>query len=504
MKILLVAAEVAPYSTVGGLSQVTHFLAKSLKRQGHDVRLFTARYGATQKKPHYKEVIHDMAVPTSYSGRKFPRELLCNVHLDSKVPLKTYLLENREYFTLRKNVYGYNDDHIRFALLSRGCLEWMKEEKKNKGWVPEMVHVHDWHTSYLCEDMRNNPRYQKTFKKIALLLTVHNFQMQGSIDFKYLAESERDKGKKKVFHFFHNDFVKQNPLLRGILYADWFNTVSENHVNEVFTPEYGEGLHKVLLKQKHKFSGILNGIDVDSFNPNKDRLIKQNFTKKSLNLRAENKTDLQKTFGLPVNPEIPLFGFVGRLSQQKGINLMLKSLPHVLEQQEAQFVFLGSGESKYRKALMNLSHNYPKKIKVHLYPDFKLPRKIFSGSDAILMPSIFEPGGIVALEALRYGAVPIVRATGGLADIVKNFSPRDKIGNGISFNQATEWALFASIIRVIELYQFTGIWKTLVKNAMKSDFSWNSVAKKYAVLYESVSQKRRKFLKENPGSFFEF
>ena len=495
MKILFVAAEVAPYSTVGGLSQVIYFLAQSLIKQGHDVRIFTAKYGTIKPTPGWKEAHHHIKVPTGYTGKHYDQNIVCNVLEDTKSKPRTYFLENQEYYELRSNVYGYKDDHIRFFLLSRGCLEWLREQKKANDWVPDMVHIHDWHTSYVAEDMRTNPRYKDLFKKIPLLLTVHNFHMQGPMDYQYLHEDDRDEAKSGVYHFFHKDLYKQNPLLRGIIYSDWVNTVSQNHVNEILTKEYGEGLEEVLMQHRGKLSGILNGIDTSEFNPQTDPLIKTNFSLKTLKLRAENKEDLQKTFGLPVRPDVPVLGFVGRLAKQKGIDMILQIIEPLVEEYDVQFVFLGTGEAKYRRAFMKLAERYPDQIKVHLYPNFKLPRKIFSGADILLVPSIFEPGGIVAIEGLRYGAISLVRQTGGLADIVQNFDPATREGNGLSFREPTEWGLFAAIVRGITLYKFPAAWKQLVVNALKSDFSWDKVASEYADLYGRVSRKRKRFLK---------
>ena len=246
-----------------------------------------------------------------------------------------------------------------------------------------------------------------------------------------------------------------------------------------------------------KLSGILNGIDVQAFDPNTDPLIKQNYTGKDLSLRKVNKEDLQKEFGLPIRPDTPLIAFVGRLSKQKGMNLILKILPHILSEYDVQFVILGTGDAVFRKDFLKLSKEYKSKMKVHFHPDFKLPRKIFAGADIVLIPSLFEPGGIVALEALRYGAIPLVRKTGGLADIVTDFVPKSKTGNGLVFEHPNEWAFFAAVVRALGLYQFPNEWETLIKNAMASDFSWETVAKEYVELYEHISRKRKQFIKKN-------
>lgn len=494
----MVAAEVAPYAKVGGLSQVVYFLAKSLIKQGHDVRIFTAKYGVIKTKKPFKRLVHGLKVPTGYKGRLHPTQITCNVVTNRLKALKVYFLENREYFELRSNVYEYSDDHTRFFLLSRGCLEWLNYQQQKKQWLPQVIHVHDWHTSYLCEDLRKNDRYKKKFYRIPVLLTVHNFHMQGGMNFQLLSKRQRDKGKTALKHLFHKKLIQQNSLLRGIIHADWINTVSETHSREVLTRTYGEGLEEVLNRYRGKLSGILNGLDTKEFNPLTDHLIKQNYSRKSIHLRKKNKADLQREFGLKVNLKVPVLAYSGRISKQKGFDLLLECLPRLAEEFEFQCIILGGENVSYRKEIQRLRHKYPEKIAVHLYADFKLPRKIFAGADMVLLPSIFEPCGIVAIEALRYGAIPVVRKTGGLSDIVTDFSPEDMSGNGLVFKKANPWALFAAVTRGLEIYRFGQVWKKLVDNAMASNFSWDKAANEYEKLYKRVLKIRRQFVKHNP------
>ncbi|MFH1280328.1 MAG: glycogen/starch synthase [Candidatus Beckwithbacteria bacterium] len=498
MKILLVAAEVAPYSKVGGLSQVVYFLANSLNKQGHDVRIFTAKYGVIQLKKSFKKVVKNIKVPTGYKGKRYPTELICNIVTNQTKTPQVYFLENREYFELRSNVYDYSDDHIRFFLLSRGCLEWLRYQRREKGWLPQVIHVHDWHTSYLCEDLRENDRYKREFSRIPILLTVHNFHMQGKLNFQLLAKEQRDKGKGSLKHFFHKKLITQNPLLRGIIYADWVNTVSEAHSREVLTREYGEGLDEELNKYKGKLSGILNGLDTKEFNPLTDPLVKKNYSRRSIYLRKKNKADLQRKFDLNVSAETPLLAYSGRLAKQKGIELLFECIPRLVAEFDFQFIILGGGNASYTREIQKLKQKYPEKIAVHLYIDFKLPRKIFAGADMVLLPSIYEPCGIVAMEALRYGAIPVVRKTGGLGDIVTDFSSHDMKGNGFVFKKADPWSLYAVMVRGLEVYRFPKLWKKLIDNAMASNFSWDKAAKEYEKLYRRVLKLRREFVKDNP------
>lgn len=498
MKILMVTAEAAPFVRVGGLSQVIYFLSKELIKQGHDVRIFMPKYGIIKDIFKTKKIVTDLEIPF---GKLHKNKVLCNIRVNhrKKNSPKTYFLENREYYELRANVFSYKDDHLRFLLLSRGCLEWLLLEQQQKdGWKPDLIHSHDWHTGYLADEIRRNPRYSKTFSKIPVLHTIHNLKYQGNTSFKHKLPKEQDKGTTLLNIDKEYKLVNQNPLLRGMLYSDWVNTVSKSHALEIMTHEYGEGLEKITTKMKGKFSGILNGLDNKEFNPNTDPFLESNYSANSIEKRTPNKIELQKTFNLPENKEIFLFGFVGRLSKQKGLDILIPVVEKILKESQAQFIFLGSGESEYKTQLTKLQKRFPDNVSIHLYPDFKLPRKIFSGADAILIPSVFEPGGIVALESMRYGAVPIVRKTGGLADSVINFDPQTKTGNGFSFKEFSKWSLFATLVKAMTIYQQPTLWKQLVTNAMKSDFSWKITAIDYHNLYNKVIKQRKRFLSTNP------
>ena len=503
MRILFVTAEVGPFVSVGGLSQVSYFLPNSLLKLGDDVRIFTPKFGAmdppkseneaedkTLSKHRWKLMmeLEGLRVPLKTSNGK--DDLICNVkshHTEGRV--KTYFLENREYYELRANVFGYRDDHIRFLLMSKGCLEWlMLEKEKENGWWPDIIHCNDWHSAYLIELAKRSPRYKNIFSDVKIVLTVHNFVYQGNFDFKYCNIEDRDDGKHALLPLLDPRMHTQNPLLRGILHADAISTVSSTHAKEVLTKEYGEGLHQVLQKRKSRLVGILNGLDTNTFNPKKDTSIKARFNLSNYeSARATNKAALQKLFKLPVKPESFLMGYVGRLAQQKGINLITSMLPHLLtEYPNIQLVVLGGGDETDRTKLMQLQSSFPSQIGLHLMPDFLMPRKVFAGADTLLLPSMFEPGGIVALEALRYGAVPIVRRTGGLNDIIVDFEPTNQSGNGFSFSSKTDWALYGAIVSALTTFQNKKVWSRLVENCLQADFSWEHVATEYQKWYRHV------------------
>ncbi len=550
VKILFVSAEVAPFVSVGGLSQVMYFLPRALAKLGHDVRSFTPKYGTMETTSKEGK---SWRMQMEYEGLKVPIEanvtsnssmtqdkkdfLVCNVksYTDKRRKIHAYFLENREYYELRANVFGYMDDHIRFALLSKGCLEWLLQTRrhpelvsgsqldgngllrrkhempklvrhdKDDTWFPDIIHCNDWHTAYMVEMARKDKRYKQLFSKTAIVMTVHNFAYQGNYDYRYAPKEDKDDGSKSLFSLLSPKLQAQNPLLRGLLYADVINTVSPTHAVEVLTPEYAEGLDAALEKVRGKLTGILNGLDTDEFDPATDPMIKARYSEKTFQkARRENKLELQKAFMLPEDVSRPLFAFSGRLSSQKGLDIMLEALPHLFEhRKDVQVIVLGGGDDRYRNELKELQKRYPDQLGLHMQPDFRLPRKLFAGSDFFLVPSSYEPGGIVALEALRYGTVPIVRRTGGLNDIIVDFNPAKATGNGFSFVEKDKYALFAAMIEALTIYKQPMLWKKLVANCLACDFSWENVAKHYDTWYRQVVETRRRAISPAPHAAYD-
>lgn len=521
MKILFVSAEVAPFVSVGGLSQVMYFLPRALNKVGHDVRIFTPKYGKMESTPTTGKTWN---MKMEHEGMKVPIEqnlpttklrqdkkdyLLCNVksYVDKRRKIHAYFLENREYYELRANVFGYMDDHVRFALLSKGCLEWLLQVKTHhpnsdsqERWWPDVIHCNDWHTAYLMELARQDGRYKKIFAKTALMFTVHNFAYQGNYDYRFAPKENRDNGTKPLASLLSPKLQQQNALLRGLIYADAINTVSPTHAIEILTPEYAEGLDEVLQKVRGKLTGILNGLDIVEFNPATDPIIKSGYNEKSfIKARMENKLDVQKKFLLPVDPTRPLLAFSGRLWAQKGLDIIIEALPHVFDHRpDVQVIVLGGGDDRYRNAFLELQKLYPEQLGLHMQSDFRLPRKLFAGSDIFLIPSNYEPGGLVALEALRYGTVPIVRRTGGLNDIIEDFNPATGKGNGFSFRKRDAWGLYGVIMEALTLYKQPKVWKQLVTNCLVSDFSWEKVALEYDTWYKHVTEERKRATSPTP------
>jgi len=479
LKILMVATEASPYASVGGAASVVGHLSKSLQKLGHEVAVFIPKFGFIEEEKYkitmFKEGIK---VPTDDESTPY---LGCNVKVaEMGCGVKVFFLENQEYYEKRANVYGYSDDPTRWALLSRGVLEFIK----TGGFVPDIIHCNDWHTALVPNYLKTVYKKDPVLSKITTSLTIHNLSYQGNFDHKHVSELDMDDGKSSIASFFNPRLNMQNFMKRGILYSDVVNTVSKTYSREILTPDFGEGLDKLLLELKSKVFGIVNGIDYDEFNPSTDNLIEVNYDLGDVHKRVENKRALQKEYDLPVDDNIPLFGFVGRLDYMKGIDLMINTLEHVMRDFNIQFVQVGGGDGGLSEQLKRFKERYPNKVGIHPYPNFTLPRLIFAGTDCVIYPSRFEPCGIVQIEAMRYGSIPIVRKVGGLADTVEDFDSAKGTGTGFVFRDFNEFSLYGQIVRAVELYRNKKIWAKLQNNAMKMDYSWEYSAREYVKLYE--------------------
>ncbi|PIU68346.1 hypothetical protein COS81_04260 [candidate division WWE3 bacterium CG06_land_8_20_14_3_00_42_16] len=478
LNILIVGTEASPYAQVGGIGRVLFFLPQALMRLGHDVRVMIPKYGKIDEKKYPLELVYEgLKIPTGEKGSN--EYLICNVKTH-KLPEgpRVYFLENMEYYEKRANEYGYVDDPIRFAILCRGVLEFIRHYEE---WKPQIIHCNDWQSALIPQYLKTV--YKNRLKDITVLYTIHNLYYQGMFDHHFVSELDFDDGKSQIPSFFSERIHKINPMRRGIIYADLINTVSPTYAQEILTSEYGEGLDSLLRELRTKLSGILNGIDYTEFNPATDKIIHKNYTSSSIELREENKRELQREFNLPIDPETMIFGISSRLEDQKGIDLFMGVIEYVLKEYKAQLIVNGGGEGKYLSFFQKLEKDFPGKVGTNLNFDYTLPRHIFAGADVFLMPSRFEPCGITQMEAMRYGAIPLVRATGGLADTVEDFNPTNNTGTGFVFKTFDKMAFFGTLVRAMETYKYKAVWKNLIKRAMKKDFSWVESAKRYSDLY---------------------
>jgi len=489
LKVLFVATEASPFAQVGGVGQVLFYLPRALRKLGVDARVFIPKYGIIEEEKYQLETIFErLKVPT---GDPHKPVLICNIkYQKEETNIPTYFLENMEYYEWRANVYAYSDDHIRWALLNRAALEFVEELSKTRRktilehWVPDVIHCNDWHTGLIPNFIKTVYAKNPVISQIASVFTIHNIHFQGMLDHRNVTEMEFDDGKSPIPSFFDKRLAQLNYMRRGIIYADAINTVSETYSREILTPRYGEGLDGLLLELRSKLFGIPNGLDYEAFDPSTDNLLVANFDKDSISKRSENKKAIQKEFGLPQDKEMCLLGTVGRLDQQKGIELIIKVLPQLLSNFPVQFVLVGGGDLTYKSALEDIQKQFPDQVGLHLLPNFTLPRLVFGGCDIFLMPCLFEPAGLTQLEAMRYGAIPVVRATGGLADTVENVDIEKKTGTGFVFKQYDPFAFYGTVVKAITLWHNKEFWQDLTRRAMEVDFSWDKAAENYLRLYQ--------------------
>jgi len=476
-KILFVTSEAHPLIKTGGLADVAGSLPKALTELGQDVRLIIPYYQAVSldQEPTYRSTVRVNNRDINLFETRLP---------DTDVV--TWLVEDQELYGTPGNPYldenGEPWENIaeRFAVFSRVAAE-VAMDRANLDWKPDIVHCNDWQTGLVPALLSLEQDSPKT------VFTIHNLAYQGLFP-------------SSTFHELNLPGQLWNPaglefhemfsfIKGGLVFSDRITTVSPTYAQEIQTPEFGYGLEGLLSHNHEKLSGIINGIDMDDWNPETDPAISQNYNASNLDNKQVNKIELQKYSDLPVDPEIPLFGLVSRLVEQKGIDLIAEILPEIVTI-PIQLVLLGSGDSSLEHQLNGLSRLYPDKISVTIGYNEKLAHQIEAGIDVFLMPSRFEPCGLNQMYSQRYGTIPLVRQTGGLADTVVDAMPDtliDKSATGIAFDEPSAGALHESIKRALLLFNDKKTWRTMQKTAMDKDFSWQNSAKQYLKLYQSFS-----------------
>ncbi len=488
-KILFVASEAAPFVKVGGLGEVMCSLPKALRELGYDARVFIPKYATINAEKFALKLECDGIKPQG--GDEDPYGLLVSNVLkyegeDGRTT--AYFLENMEYYEKRANVYGYSDDTVRWVLLCKGALEFIKKSS----WKPDIIVACDWQAGFVSNLLRVDYKDDPVLNKTKVVFSIHNLRFQGMFDHHFVSEMDFDAGQSAIPDFFDEKILKLNGMRRGIMYADIVNTVSPTYSKEILTPEFGEALGDLLNERRAVLHGILNGIDADLWNPETDSEIPVNYSSKRLEKKAENKLALQKHFGLTEDENKFVIGIVSRMDEQKGFNLIMEIMNSLLQNIDFQLVIVGTGDNLYRRFFQDLQKNYSDRVGGHYFFDSKLARQILAGADAILIPSRFEPSGLVQMEAMRYGAVPIVRKTGGLADSVDDYLPGQDTGTGFVFEKYDKYALLIAIIRASETYKNGKEWQKLVKRAMAKDFSWEKSAEEYLELFKSALKFDRK------------
>lgn len=470
MKVLFLAAEATPFSKVGGLADIAGALPIALRRLGVDVRLMIPRYGNMRDGGPKCSRIASLDVPVG-SGNEHALLLEAD---SNGVPV--YLIWNDQYFSNRQRVYGFNDDPQRFSFFSRGVIAALKA----LDWKPDVIHSNDWHTAPVTAWLSVYGRSDAYYKDIATLFTIHNLAYQGICGRLILRFARMDK---LPYHPVETP-GQVNWMVQGIAHADLISTVSATYAHEILTAESGMNLEGLLNERRDRLFGILSGIDTDLWNPATDEVLTQTFDRDSLKMRAVNKAAFQREAHLSANSATPLLGMVTRLDGMKGLDLVIPALESLIQERDVQFVLLGTGDEAYEESLRDLQARFPNNVRVFIKFDERMARRIYGSVDIFLAPSRAEPSGIGLMTAMRYGAVPVVRETGGLADVVVDADAQAKRGTGFVFTDYTAVALVAALRRAVSVYEDTSQWSGVQRRAMERDFSWDASARAYVDLYQ--------------------
>lgn len=486
LRILSVASEISPFSMSGGLAQITRSLPLALHDLGHKVSIITPLYRHIDKKKYRLQPLFQN-VPL-----KIDDESQTNIHywqgsLEGKIPV--YFVEHSRSFSHYKRLYGSKYDNERFWIFNLAAIKLPLLLKK----APHLIHCHDWQTGLLPYFLNTRFKKYTLFKKTATLFTIHNLVFQLGENWWEVPPERKDDGRRALPNHRDHERVRAiNFAKRAIINATLVNAVSEQYAKEILTKNFGENLHHIL---KHKANderlfGIVNGIDEEEYNPATDPGLYRNYSIDNLEDKLYNKIRLQRLHQLPQNKNIPLIGMVTRLTEQKGIDLLMDILPYLMKL-DLQLVIFGGGHKIYEREFRSLHKKYPKKIGIQLKFQQKDSTKVFAGSDMFLVPSRFEPCGITQLESMRYGSIPIVREVGGLVDTVTDYNPRTHHGNGFVFSSYNPLDLLTAIVRALESYKHVEGWGALVRRAMQRSHSWEIPAQKYLLLYRKALRQHK-------------
>ncbi len=481
MKIVFAASECVPFSKTGGLADVVGALPPAIAALGHDVTVYLPKYRQTKMAPDSSTVIRSITVPFD------DRYRFCSV-IDGGTHsgVKFYFIDYPPYFD-RDALYGtplgdYRDNAERFALYSRAVLEAAKILGP-----PDIIHCHDWQSALIPILLRSMYADDPALHDAAVVFTIHNIGYQGLFppDTLPLLMLPWDLFTIAKLEF----YGKVNVLKGALVFSDFVTTVSRRYSQEIQTSEYGFGLEGVLRARAGTVNGILNGVDYDEWSPEKDQFIVAHYSPPDLNGKAKCKQDLLSEFGVNAETRLPVIGIVSRFAAQKGFDL-ISQVADRLAREDMIVVALGTGDKEYEDLFRRLNKQFPQKFAVKIAYDNKLAHKIEAGSDMFLMPSRYEPCGLNQIYSLKYGTVPVVRATGGLDDTIENWDPAARKGTGFKFTDYTGEALLATIRAALQAYQDRAGWQTLMRNGMAKDFSWTASAREYVRVYERVRQLR--------------
>ncbi len=488
LKILFVTSEVVPFVKTGGLADVSSALPQRLSEMGHEVRIVVPKYGAVDdRKFKIHEVVRLKDLKIKIGEKEVTFSLKSCFLPGQKVRVQIYFLDNQEYFGSRNSLYtdtltgeNYTDNDERFILLSRSVFELVSK----LGWIPDIIHCNDWQCGLIPAYLKTIYKDEVQFSKFKTLFTIHNLAYQGEFpksSFYKTGLPEELNSEKGLEIYGKINFMKS-----GLVFADVINTVSETYAEEIRKDdEMGAGLKNVLAKRKNDLYGIVNGIDMRVWNPEKDKLLPKKYSQKNLNVKVENKKILTQKFGFGYSESTPVVGIITRLFDAKGLDLISNSFKELMKL-NIQMILLGTGDKKYHLFFEKMANKYPGKFACYLGFNDELAHLIEGGADIFIMPSKYEPCGLNQMYSLVYGTVPVVRETGGLADTVNKFDEKSGEGNGFVFKKYLKTAFIKELKKAINIYNDKKTWIKIMKNGMKSDFSWTSSAKKYVELYKTI------------------
>ena len=476
MKILFAASEVLPFSSSGGLGDVIGSLPKALKKEhkDYDVRVISPLYSAV--KDEYRE---KMKKEKEFTVKLSWRKQYCAVYSLEENGVIYYFVDN-EYYFKRGSLYGSFDDGERFAYFSSAILTFMDQ----LDFFPDVMNCNDWQTALAVIHLKTKFAIDRRYASVKTVFSIHNILYQGQYDHAVSGDIfDLDQRYYEIY-----DYNGQINLMKGaIVCADRVVTVSEKYAKEIMTPEFANGLDPVIRMYSCKLSGILNGIDYVYYDPQKDKALFKNYTYRSIGRKQENKVAFQAEIGLPVRADVPMISVISRLTDQKGLNLLKEQAEELLKD-DIQLVILGCGDRYYEDFFRGLQYRHDDKVRAIIAYDKELSKRIYASSDIFLMPSKTEPCGLSQMIASRYGAVPVVRETGGLYDSIKPYHVEDgkPVGNGFTFASYSSADMLYVIREALGLYKNKEEFKNLTVKIMKHDFSWSVSAEKYAELYNSI------------------
>lgn len=477
-KVLFVTSEAVPFIKTGGLADVAGTLPKYFDKDKYDVRVLLPKYTCIKS-----ELKEKLVYKTHFYMQLGWRNQYVGIFETEYDGVKFYFVDNEYYFSGQYPYCGdIKWDIEKFAFFSRAALSILPAID----FRPDIIHCHDWQTGLLPVYLHDVFWDNEFYRGIRTVMTIHNLKFQGVYD----KDTVRDIVGLSPYYFTNDKleaYGDANLLKGGIVYADHITTVSNTYAEEIKTPFYGEGLDGLINARSNSLTGIVNGIDYESFNPYTDKSISYNFNSETfVSEKSKNKVELQKQLGLPENPDVMMIGIVSRLTDQKGFDLIAYIMEELLGD-AVQIVVLGTGENRYEEMFHYFAQKHSDKLSANIYYSEEMSHKIYASCDAFLMPSLFEPCGLSQLMSLRYGTLPVVRETGGLKDTVTAYNEFDGTGTGFSFSNYNAHEMLNTIRYAQSVYyDKRDDWNKIVKRAMESDFSWNSSAKKYQDMYNDL------------------